>query len=165
MRMPTVFVTHGGALGARHGAQQGSKSERHPAFTPAPAAPARPHAQPFAPTSLTSRPASDPLPRQPPAGPLPVLGEASNAALAASISALPSRLPAPPRAVLLCSAHFEESRPTVIAEAPEKLLYDYGGFPPESYRLQYRPPGAPGVAAAAMELLRCGTRWARRCAA
>ncbi|KAI8470213.1 MAG: Extradiol aromatic ring-opening dioxygenase [Monoraphidium minutum] len=87
------------------------------------------------------------------AGPLPLLGEASNAALAAALRALPASLPARPAAVLVCSAHFEAARPTLIAAPPAALLYDYGGFPKEAYSIQYSPPGAPAVAERAMALL------------
>jgi aromatic ring-opening dioxygenase catalytic subunit (LigB family) len=33
------------------------------------------------------------------------------------------------------------------------LLFDYGGFPPESYRYTYSPPGAPAIAANIKDLL------------
>lgn len=89
-------------------------------------------------------------------GPLPVLGHPSHTELTAALKALPARLhlPAPPRAVLLCSAHFEAEQPTLIAAPPERLLYDYGGFHPDAYALRYAPPGEPAVAEAAMQLLR-----------
>lgn len=87
-------------------------------------------------------------------GPLPVLGDAAHAQLAKAIASLPGRLRQRPRAILLCSAHFEEPHPTVIAVPPSRLLYDYGGFPPESYQLEYKPPGEPGVAEAVMHLLK-----------
>ena len=105
------------------------------------------------------------------AGPLPLLGEPSQAALAAAMRALPSRLGLEAgarsstqrqqgqalRAVLLVSAHFEERRPTVVGAPPPggRLLYDYGGFPPEAYRLEYSPPGSLEVAEDAMRALRC----------
>jgi 4,5-DOPA dioxygenase extradiol len=91
-----------------------------------------------------------------PGGPLPVLGDPSHANLTAALRALPGRLAlsSPPKAILLCSAHFEAAQPTVIATPTEKLLYDYGGFPPESYRLKYNPPGDPRVAESILQLLR-----------
>lgn len=33
------------------------------------------------------------------------------------------------------------------------MLYDYGGFPPESYRLVYPAPGSPVLAARVLALL------------
>lgn len=83
-----------------------------------------------------------------------MLGEAAHAHLTQSLKSMPSRLPQQPRAILLCSAHFEESQPTLIAVPPSKLLYDYRGFPPESYTLQYRPPGDTALADSVAQLLR-----------
>jgi 4,5-DOPA dioxygenase extradiol len=87
---------------------------------------------------------------------MPLLGDPAHAALTASLVALPHRLglaAAPPAAVLLVSAHYEKAHPTVLAHPPERLIYDYGGFPEAAYKLQYRPPGAPHVADAVMHLL------------
>ena len=61
-----------------------------------------------------------------------------------------------PRAIVVVSAHYDGGRGDVVkiggASSPT-MLYDYGGFPPESYKLQYPCPGAPDVAARAAELL------------
>ncbi|GBF92894.1 dioxygenase [Raphidocelis subcapitata] len=90
-------------------------------------------------------------------GPLPLLGDAAHAPLAASLRALPARLglPAPPRAILLCSAHYEQPGPSILPSPPPDggLLFDYYGFPPESYAFRYAPRGAPDVAESAAELL------------
>jgi aromatic ring-opening dioxygenase catalytic subunit (LigB family) len=51
-----------------------------------------------------------------------------------------------PKAVLVISGHWEESRPTVTAAAAPPLIYDYYGFPPHTYQLQYPAPGAPELA-------------------
>lgn len=61
--------------------------------------------------------------------------------------------PAPPRALLVVSAHWEEARPTVMTNAKPPLLFDYYGFPEESYRLTWPAPGAPEVAARVLDLL------------
>jgi aromatic ring-opening dioxygenase catalytic subunit (LigB family) len=60
---------------------------------------------------------------------------------------------APPRALLVVSAHWEERVPTVMTSAQPPLLFDYYGFPEESYRLTWPAPGAPDVAARVRELL------------
>lgn len=60
---------------------------------------------------------------------------------------------APPRALLVVSAHWEEARPTVMTSAHPPLLFDYYGFPEESYRITWPAPGAPAVAARVQELL------------
>ncbi len=59
-----------------------------------------------------------------------------------------------PKAVLVISAHWEQNVPTVMTSAMPPMLYDYYGFPPESYEIQWPAPGAPAVAARVQELLR-----------
>ncbi len=59
---------------------------------------------------------------------------------------LPRALPTPPRAVLVVSAHWEAEHPTVMASASPPLLFDYQGFPEETYRLSWPAPGAPELA-------------------
>lgn len=59
---------------------------------------------------------------------------------------LPQALPEPPKTLLVISAHWEENVPTVqTAEAPP-MLYDYSGFPPESYEITWPAPGDPDLA-------------------
>ncbi len=58
-----------------------------------------------------------------------------------------------PRAILVISGHWEEPVATVSARADYAMLYDYYGFPPETYELQYPAPGSPEVAARVRELL------------
>jgi aromatic ring-opening dioxygenase catalytic subunit (LigB family) len=67
-----------------------------------------------------------------------------------SIAALPK---APPKAVLVVSAHWEEPVPTVMSGLNPPLLYDYYGFPPESYEITWPAPGEPALAARVRELL------------
>jgi aromatic ring-opening dioxygenase catalytic subunit (LigB family) len=57
-----------------------------------------------------------------------------------------------PSAILIVSAHWEERVATVSSRSDFSMLYDYGGFPPQTYQLQYPAPGAPGVAARVIEL-------------
>lgn len=59
----------------------------------------------------------------------------------------------PPNAVLVISAHWEEPVATVMNGAQPPMLYDYYGFPEETYRLQWPAPGAPAVAERICELL------------
>lgn len=68
-----------------------------------------------------------------------------------SVSALPKTTP---KALLVVSAHWEQSVPTVMTAARPPMLYDYYGFPPESYEIQWPAPGAPDVAARVQEVLR-----------
>ena len=79
---------------------------------------------------------------------------AETEALSAYLRSL--RALAPPRAVLCVTAHWEAAVPTVSTAAKPSLLYDYHGFPPETYRLRWDAPGEPSVAARARALLRRG---------
>lgn len=67
---------------------------------------------------------------------------------------LPARLPGPPSAILVVSAHWEESAFSFTSSAAPGMVYDYHGFPPETYRIRYASPGAPALAARAADLLR-----------
>jgi len=58
-----------------------------------------------------------------------------------------------PKALLVISAHWEESVPTVMTSPHPPMLYDYYGFPPESYTLTWPAPGAPELAKRVQELL------------
>lgn len=57
------------------------------------------------------------------------------------------------KALLVVSAHWEERVPTVMTSARPPMLYDYYGFPPASYQIQWPAPGDPQVAARVRELL------------
>jgi aromatic ring-opening dioxygenase catalytic subunit (LigB family) len=67
-----------------------------------------------------------------------------------SVSAIP---PSRPKALLVVSAHWEKPVPTVMASAHPPILYDYYGFPPESYEITWPAPGAPDLAARVQQLL------------
>ena len=51
-------------------------------------------------------------------------------------------LPAPPRAILIVTAHWEAALPTFTGGTSPELIYDYYGFPPETYQLTYPAPFA-----------------------
>ena len=61
--------------------------------------------------------------------------------------------PTAPRALLVISAHWEEPVPTVMTAEHPPMLYDYYGFPPESYQLQWPTPGDPSLAHEVAQLL------------
>ncbi|HKQ68808.1 MAG TPA: class III extradiol ring-cleavage dioxygenase [Polyangiaceae bacterium] len=75
-------------------------------------------------------------------------------ALAQYLRALRALPQTPPRALLVVSAHWEESVPTVMSGDRPPMLYDYYGFPPESYEITWPAPGEPKLAARASALLR-----------
>jgi aromatic ring-opening dioxygenase catalytic subunit (LigB family) len=58
-----------------------------------------------------------------------------------------------PQAVLVVSAHWEEGAPTVMTSPHPPMYYDYGGFPPEAYKITWPAPGSPALANQTRELL------------
>ena len=58
-----------------------------------------------------------------------------------------------PSALLVVSAHWEEAVPTVMTAERPPMLYDYYGFPPESYRIAWPAPGDPALAERVRALL------------
>jgi 4,5-DOPA dioxygenase extradiol len=65
--------------------------------------------------------------------------------------ALGEKLPRP-EAILIMSAHFDAAAPTFEAGAHPGMIYDFGGFEPELYRMVYPAPGAPLLAKKAADL-------------
>lgn len=61
--------------------------------------------------------------------------------------------PVTPKAILVISGHWETRVPTVQTHPRPPLLYDYHGFPPESYEITWPAPGSPELAARARALL------------
>ena len=59
-----------------------------------------------------------------------------------------------PTAILVISAHWETSVPTISAVDRNDTIHDFGGFPQALYELRYPAPGTPAVAARASDLLR-----------
>ncbi|MFC7535624.1 dioxygenase [Actinoplanes sp. GCM10030250] len=51
-----------------------------------------------------------------------------------------------PRAILVASAHWESAPLMLGATETVPLVYDFGGFPPRYYQVQYPAPGAPILA-------------------
>lgn len=58
-----------------------------------------------------------------------------------------------PRAILVATAHFMTSAPTLTADARPETIYDFGNFEPELFRMTYPAPGDPALAARAGALL------------
>ena len=70
------------------------------------------------------------------------------------LRALSGTLPTTPKAILVISAHWEESVVTVASHANPPLKYDYYGFPEHTYQIKYPAPGAPDVAQQVQQLLK-----------
>ncbi len=75
-------------------------------------------------------------------------------AMAEFLRTLPSQLPRPPRAIVMVSAHWLAPEFTLTQAAQPELIFDYFGFPPHTYELEYPAAGAPDLAAAIQQRLR-----------
>jgi aromatic ring-opening dioxygenase catalytic subunit (LigB family) len=62
------------------------------------------------------------------------------------LEGLAATLPAPPKALLVVSGHWEEPVITAGAAAEPQLIFDYSGFPEHTYRLTWPAPGDPALA-------------------
>lgn len=83
---------------------------------------------------------------------MPMARDAAHQALTGWLQALAARTEGA-RAVLWVSAHWEEALPTVQSGAAPPLLYDYSGFPAETYQIRWRAAGDPALAARIRALL------------
>lgn len=75
-------------------------------------------------------------------------------AMAAFLKTIPARLPAPPKAILIVSGHWETPGFALTGAARPSLVFDYYNFPPHTYKLRYDAPGDPALAERAAGLLK-----------
>ncbi len=73
--------------------------------------------------------------------------------LEASLARMPEEIGERPKAVLMISGHWEEDSFAVMSAARPGMVYDYGGFPPETYKIIYPAPGAPALAQRTADLI------------
>ncbi|MVW72375.1 MULTISPECIES: class III extradiol ring-cleavage dioxygenase [unclassified Bordetella] len=66
--------------------------------------------------------------------------------MAAYLRGIAATLPARPSAIVLVSGHWRTKDFSVTAGAHPDLIYDYSGFPPSTYELQYPAAGSPALA-------------------
>lgn len=86
-------------------------------------------------------------------GPLPLMGDKSHQEMIDLLLSIRSELPKP-SVILLISAHWEQQQPTITGNEHPDLLYDYAGFPEETYSIEYPAPGEPRLAQEIYSLLK-----------
>ena len=58
-----------------------------------------------------------------------------------------------PRAIVVASPHFPAREPVIVADPHPQMIYDFGGFPAELYRITYPAPGDPVLAGEVADLV------------
>lgn len=85
-------------------------------------------------------------------GPLPLLGDAAHSEMVSCLKEIAERI-SRPSAIIVVSAHWEAENATVTSGANPSVIYDYSGFPPESYEIKYSCPGNPPLASSIIKQL------------
>jgi aromatic ring-opening dioxygenase catalytic subunit (LigB family) len=78
-------------------------------------------------------------------GPMPLLGDEGHQEMVENLKIIVTKIKKP-SAIIVISAHWEEKIPTVTSGASPSLIYDYYGFPEESYDIKYPCLGEPLLA-------------------
>jgi aromatic ring-opening dioxygenase catalytic subunit (LigB family) len=73
--------------------------------------------------------------------------------MTAWLAELPAAIGVTPRALVVISGHWEAEKISITGSSHPPLLYDYSGFPPDTYKLQYPAPGSPALARQIVDLL------------
>lgn len=76
---------------------------------------------------------------------MPLLGDAGHKEMVDCLKKIAEKLSKPSAAIVI-SAHWEEGIPTITSGKTPSLIYDYYGFPEESYSISYPCPGEPLLA-------------------
>lgn len=84
---------------------------------------------------------------------MPLLGDPGHREMVAQLREVAGGLNRP-SAILVISAHWEESVPSITSGRNPQLIYDYYGFPPEAYDIRYPCPGEPLLAAQVHQALK-----------
>ena len=85
-------------------------------------------------------------------GPMPLLGDANHRELTHFMQSLAADLPRP-QAIVVITAHWEDEVVSITHSGSPGMMYDYYGFPPESYEFSYPAPGDPALAKHIQQLL------------
>lgn len=75
------------------------------------------------------------------------------ASLETALARMPAEIGTTPKAVLMISGHWEGPDFAVMSSPNPGMVYDYGGFPPETYQIKYPSPGAPELARRTADLI------------
>lgn len=70
-----------------------------------------------------------------------------------SLTGMVAAFPERPKAILMVSGHWETDEVRIMSAARPGMVYDYSGFPPETYKVVYPAPGAPAIAERVAALL------------
>lgn len=73
--------------------------------------------------------------------------------LQSSLARMPQEIGEKPKAILMVSGHWEDDSFAVMSAARPGMVYDYGGFPPETYKIVYPAAGAPELARRTADLI------------
>ena len=73
-------------------------------------------------------------------GPLPLLDHDGHKEMISFLKDIPASIQTP-SAIIVISAHWETDEVSITAANNPPLIYDYSGFPQETYDLQYPAPG------------------------
>jgi 4,5-DOPA dioxygenase extradiol len=85
-------------------------------------------------------------------GPSPLLNEEGYEKMNPFLREFPATIPQP-EAIIVISAHWEEPVISITAHKNPPMLFDYSGFPPESYQYNYPAPGRPRLASRIQTML------------
>ncbi|AOW14696.1 hypothetical protein LPB072_19560 [Hydrogenophaga crassostreae] len=73
--------------------------------------------------------------------------------LEASLKDLPRQLPKRPTAIVVVSSHWEAHKFSVTSSPAPGMVYDFFGFAPEMYKVQYPAPGSPELARRMVQMM------------
>lgn len=85
-------------------------------------------------------------------GPMPLLGDEDHTEMVECLIKIAKKI-RKPSAILVISAHWEENIATITAGQKPPIIYDYYGFPEESYRITYPCLGESVLAKQVHDLL------------
>ncbi|MCC5878821.1 MAG: dioxygenase [Idiomarina sp.] len=86
-------------------------------------------------------------------GPMPLMDDPSHKDLIEQLQHKAQQLQKPD-AIVVVSAHWEAQQTTVTSSRKPDLIYDYSGFPAETYEITYPSPGSPEFAGQIVQALK-----------